>query len=90
MDNIRVIYLLNGKRQRQIIDKIIQRKKLSLCYKRKCEKIFRNNDILISCHKTYNNICCLSQSALDELKEIGLTNEEDDNSNSSIRNHRTF
>lgn len=65
MDNIRVIYLLNGKKQRQIINKIISTKKLTLCYKRKRETIFKNNEILISCHKKYNSIYCLNKSAID-------------------------
>ena len=72
MDNIRVIYLLNGKRQRQIINNIISTKKLALCYKRNNEKVFKNNDILISCHKKYNNIYFLNSIAIEDLREMGL------------------
>ena len=72
MNNVRVICLVNGKKQRQIISSIVSDRKLILCYDNRHEKIFKNNDFLISCHKKYNNIYCFSQSAIDEIHKRGL------------------
>lgn len=47
------LLFVNRKKNRLTAKKIIKEKGLTSCYKDKSEEIFKNEDMLMSCHKSY-------------------------------------
>lgn len=66
----KVIYILRKRSKKHIKKTLTEQFNLKLCYDKKAEKIFKNNDILITCKKKYISILIYDESTQKVAKNI--------------------
>ena len=67
-----VIYILRKKRMDDIEKQLIQHCNLKLCFKNKRERIFKNDEVLITCKKKYISVLVYDDS--NESKAHSIVN----------------
>lgn len=66
----KVLYIVNNKKTQNILNDILKTNNLCLCYDKKGEQIYRNDDLLVSRHKKYNVIYCYNENIYKNIQRL--------------------